>query len=274
MHTQYLTTGEFAQLCGVKKATLFHYDAIGLLCPELVAENGYRFYSRQQVQIFDLIDSLRSIGTPLSEIRSYMENRNPQLLVALLEEKQRQLEETQRQLRQLQRLLRNTLRETRLGTTVTCGEVHLEEMGSDYLIATSLVPQSEDDKLFLQTVTAHIRYCTDHKFSHHFPLGELLSGPAFAQGSFHPAFLCSRVDHRVRSSRLVVRPAGTCAVLYYRGGYDTLEQGYRQLHRWIAEYGFTVTGDVLEEDLLYYLSQPGTDDYVMKISAPVAPKKA
>ena len=30
----YLTTGEFAKLVGTTKHTLFHYDAIGLFCPE------------------------------------------------------------------------------------------------------------------------------------------------------------------------------------------------------------------------------------------------
>ena len=31
----YLTTGEFAKLAGVSKHTLFHYDKIGLLSPEI-----------------------------------------------------------------------------------------------------------------------------------------------------------------------------------------------------------------------------------------------
>lgn len=29
----YFTTGDFAKLCEVTKQTLFHYDNIGLLCP-------------------------------------------------------------------------------------------------------------------------------------------------------------------------------------------------------------------------------------------------
>lgn len=32
---KYFTTGEFAKLCHVKKQTLFHYDEIGLLSPEI-----------------------------------------------------------------------------------------------------------------------------------------------------------------------------------------------------------------------------------------------
>lgn len=32
---KYFTTGEFSKLCHVKKQTLFHYDEIGLLSPEI-----------------------------------------------------------------------------------------------------------------------------------------------------------------------------------------------------------------------------------------------
>ena len=41
-------TAEFAALCGVKKDTLLHYDHIGLLKPQRVGENGYRYYSARQ----------------------------------------------------------------------------------------------------------------------------------------------------------------------------------------------------------------------------------
>ncbi|AEN88454.1 Multidrug-efflux transporter 2 regulator [Priestia megaterium WSH-002] len=32
---KYFTTGEFANLCRIKKQTLFHYDEIGLLSPQI-----------------------------------------------------------------------------------------------------------------------------------------------------------------------------------------------------------------------------------------------
>ena len=45
----YMTTGEFARMMRVSKDTLFHYDKIGLLKPEIVKTNGYRTipYTRQ-----------------------------------------------------------------------------------------------------------------------------------------------------------------------------------------------------------------------------------
>ncbi|MGN0072837.1 MAG: MerR family transcriptional regulator [Coriobacteriales bacterium] len=71
------TTGQFAELCGVKKQTLFHYDDIGLLRPELVEENGYRRYSYSQYQTFLLISCLKEAGMSLTEIKDYLEEDDP-----------------------------------------------------------------------------------------------------------------------------------------------------------------------------------------------------
>ena len=51
----YMTTGEFAKLMKISKHTLFHYDEIGLFCPEALGENGYRYYSIYQMETLDTI---------------------------------------------------------------------------------------------------------------------------------------------------------------------------------------------------------------------------
>lgn len=55
MENHYFKTAEFAALCGVRKDTLLHYDHIGLLKPQWVGENGYRYYAAQQLRTYDLI---------------------------------------------------------------------------------------------------------------------------------------------------------------------------------------------------------------------------
>ncbi len=74
---QLYTTGQFAELCGVKKQTLFHYDDIGLLKPALVEDNGYRRYSYSQYQDFLLISCLKEAGMSLTEIKDYLEESDP-----------------------------------------------------------------------------------------------------------------------------------------------------------------------------------------------------
>ena len=92
MKDNYFSTGEFAKLCNVNKKTLFHYDEIGLFKPEIVKENGYRYYSIYQLEIFDMIYTLRDLGVPLKEIKSFMDKRNPNSVVELFEYKTNEIE--------------------------------------------------------------------------------------------------------------------------------------------------------------------------------------
>ncbi|MEK4207855.1 MULTISPECIES: MerR family DNA-binding transcriptional regulator [Paenibacillus] len=52
-------TGEFAKLFGIKKDTLFYYDKIKLFQPAGISDNGYRYYTLQQLDTFWAIQSLR-----------------------------------------------------------------------------------------------------------------------------------------------------------------------------------------------------------------------
>ncbi len=67
-----MNTGEFAAFCGVDKKTLFHYDAIGLLKPAAVRENGYREYRPEQIHDMDMIKIFQASGYTLSEIRQML----------------------------------------------------------------------------------------------------------------------------------------------------------------------------------------------------------
>ena len=80
----YFTTGEFAKLCGVKKQTLFHYDQIGILRPEIIASNGYRYYSVLQFDTYITIAMLKELDIPLANIKEYLARKNPRSFLELL----------------------------------------------------------------------------------------------------------------------------------------------------------------------------------------------
>ena len=108
MKDNYFSTGEFAKLCNVNKKTLFHYDEIGLFKPEIVKENGYRYYSIYQLEIFDMIYTLRDLGVPLKEIKSFMDKRNPNSVVELFE--YNEIENEIKLLRRKQEIMSNKMK--------------------------------------------------------------------------------------------------------------------------------------------------------------------
>ena len=108
----YFTTGEFARLCNVKKQTLFHYDDIGILSPEVVGENGYRYYSYTQLEIFSTISMLKELDMPLAEIKDYLDHRSPQAFLELLEQQKKEVDEKIKELQWLKRFIH-----TKMGLT-------------------------------------------------------------------------------------------------------------------------------------------------------------
>ena len=64
-----LKVGDLARRTGLSVRTLHHYDEIGLLAPSRRTEAGHRLYAVAQVTRLQQIQSLRSLGFSLDEIR-------------------------------------------------------------------------------------------------------------------------------------------------------------------------------------------------------------
>lgn len=72
----YFTTGELSQLCKIPRKTLLYYDKLGLIVPEVIDDNGYRYYKRSQLFSLQLILTLRQLEVPLAQIKAYLANRS------------------------------------------------------------------------------------------------------------------------------------------------------------------------------------------------------
>ena len=84
-----LTIGDFSRLSRITPRMLRHYDALGLLRPEEVGDNGYRYYRQEQLSDLMRIQWLKGYGFSLGEIGPLLELEDSQLLPPL---RQRRLE--------------------------------------------------------------------------------------------------------------------------------------------------------------------------------------
>ena len=84
---EYFTTGEFARLFNINKQTLFYYDKIGIFSPAFTADNGYRYYSFNQIETFQVLMMLRELQVPVKDIQAHLARRSPQALIRLLDER-------------------------------------------------------------------------------------------------------------------------------------------------------------------------------------------
>ncbi|MBI4732249.1 MAG: MerR family transcriptional regulator [Chloroflexi bacterium] len=77
------TVKQLSSLSGVTPRTLHHYDQIGLLKPETVGANGYRYYGDDSILHLQQILFYRELGLPLEDIKQIMGRRDFDVLEAL-----------------------------------------------------------------------------------------------------------------------------------------------------------------------------------------------
>lgn len=86
-----LSIGEFSKICNVSTKTLRYYAEIGLILPnEINNENGYRYYSIEQLQTILFIKRLKSYNFSLEQIKTIIQSEELQdekLYLSLIEKK-------------------------------------------------------------------------------------------------------------------------------------------------------------------------------------------
>ena len=269
MEPYFFKTAEFAALCGVKRDTLLHYDHIGLLRPERVGENGYRYYTARQLATFDLIAALRRLDTPLSEIRDYLTRRSPEALLELLEEKEEQLEAERRRLDRMQSLLRSTVETARLSRVVKPDAIRLEQLPEAWC-AVIPAPEFEtfEESVFLLHIRDLLAWSREHGLGNP-AVGDIVYKESLEKDSFlEDAYFC-QVPAGTEGWELHRRPAGTYAVLYHQGPYESEPEACRRLRDWVLEQGYKIAGDLYEEDMVNYSTSKDPQAYLLKLYLPI-----
>jgi DNA-binding transcriptional MerR regulator len=65
----YYTIGEAGKICNISGKTLRYYEKIGLISPDMIGENDYRYYSRETLLTIPVIKYYKQMGFTLREMR-------------------------------------------------------------------------------------------------------------------------------------------------------------------------------------------------------------
>ena len=67
------TIGEVAKKAQISTRTLRHYEKLGLIRPDYIGENFYRYYEEETILRLTIIKYFKIIGFSLEEIKSQMD---------------------------------------------------------------------------------------------------------------------------------------------------------------------------------------------------------
>lgn len=266
-YDQYFTTSEFAEICGVTKHTLFHYDDIGILKPEIVSETGYRYYSVNQFFAFDIISILKEAETPLKEIKDCIEHKNAEQFLEMLQGKKQYLAEEQLKIQRMQRVLQNTIDMTNHVIHKTYEQPRIEFCSEEYLVVVKLPP--DNPKKRLHRISDLYKYCTRQNLMAGLPSG-IITDKAFLENDMCDPFekadyyFC-KVDRNCKDEHLYFKPEGQYVIIDHKGSYEDIIHSYKKLKDYIAENHLAISGNSYES----YITVGNPEKYITEIAIQV-----
>lgn len=267
----YFTTGEFAKLCGVKKQTLFHYDHIGILKPEIMGSNGYRYYSYLQFETYHTIAMLKNLDIPLSYIKEFLNKRNPLSFLELLKEHDKQVDRKIEELQWLKSFINGRIKITEEGIQAQHDHIQLERRPQEFYIITEYSGRSDTMDEY-QAWASHLSYCHQNQIYSPYVTGGMISVKnGFTSDDYSYSHLYTKIepDDITNSINVTIIPARTCLVIYSTKGFSPIPEMSEKLLEFAERNGYTVGDYFFEDILLDDMSMFGMDNFTVKLSLPV-----
>lgn len=244
-----LTIGEFSRLCRVSPRMLRHYDALGLLRPEAVGENSYRYYHQEQLAQLLKIQKLQKYGFRLSEVGELLALGDEELLIRLHRRRLDAHYEIHLMQERLRELEADILRME--GRPMPDSKYHV-----------TLMPDPEQTVFGIRRTVPVTQFHDFFQELHQELARRGLKQTGAIQMLYHSEeFNYEGADVEVQAvvepgPGTTVKPAyATCAAVIHKGPYEGLPGAYEALAAWMAQHPeYRICGPAIDR----YLNDPDT----------------
>ena len=238
-----LSIGEFSNICKVSTKTLRYYAEIGLLEPsEVNPENGYRYYSIEQLEKMLFINRLKAYSFSLDEIKVIMqlEGEEGDNLYLTFIHKKKEIEKQVHNFNQILTQLENDILAIKQGKSIMSYmddiDVQLVEVPMMYLLSIRKKVQVDD-------YPRDYASCFGKLFKKIAVGGLTMAGPPmslFHSAEFTPDGLDTEFAIPVKEYATGTRDfnPGLCVKTVVRGAYSELSSVYAKQREWAEKEGF------------------------------------
>lgn len=267
---KFLTTGEFADLCDVPKHVLFYYDEIDLFKPAFCDEKGYRYYSYFQYDTFMMINTLKTLKMSLDDIKIYMEKRNPDIFMNLLDEKKKEIDKTIKHLKKLKKHIEIQKFVAENGMEyMECekNNIFFEELEEVNLLLSGNSNDAVNTN-FSEFVIEYAKFLKTNKLSAHQKIGTMFRIDIFTFTNFNPSLEFTYLytyTNKKKGNNIYTRKKGKYLVGIHVGPYEKLDDTYKKLLDYTKENNIILGRFAFEEYLLTDLIVSDPNQYVTKI---------
>lgn len=265
---KFFSIGEVARQQNISRQTLLFYDRIGLFRPAYVdPDNGYRYYSAEQLEYLDTICIMKRIGFSLEEIRTHMKSYDLAQSVAAL---RRQSTEIDRQIRELQMIKSRVEHRCAQLEHAAAIRTHSTSVTVETVREQYLLLQPVRAPYTLEQVSIATKECFVRSFREQLPIffqsGAIVPYENIVAGRYtEAAFAFLPIEKTEGVEGVVALPAGRCVCTYHTGDYLSIGSSYERLLDYCAENGLHIRSDSYEFAINDSLSTRDEQEYITKL---------
>lgn len=139
---EYYTAGELARLFNIPKQTMLYYDKTGVLQPEFIAENGYRYYATPQYLTLEIILFLRKMDISVPDIRNFLQHKSREEILKVIAKRENECRQQIQEAEMLMHSLGNYREALEKSRSLPLNQVLLESC-SDCRMYLTPIPKSQ-----------------------------------------------------------------------------------------------------------------------------------
>jgi DNA-binding transcriptional MerR regulator/effector-binding domain-containing protein len=253
---------EFSFLTGIKRENLRYYDQIGLLSPEFRGENGYRYYTRDQLSTAYLIISLREIGIGIEEIRRYIDIRTPGEMFALFSSQKKHILTEIKKLKRILEVMQLYVDMAEEAMKYKENSINIEYKKKEPIFLGPIISKDSSDNFIEDSAISFYNYASENGIDIGYPLGAIISKENIEA---EKPLYAIQYYFKTLNDHNSYKAEGKYAVYYGRCAYGESDNIYEKLYKFIKENNLRICSDAYEEYPLNELSTKVEEQYCVKI---------
>lgn len=206
---QYYTPVEFAKLFNIDKQTLIYYDNQGIFAPAFKNENGYRYYSTDQIPLFSVLLSLRKLNIQGCLLSEYNQSPSNDKLIEMLADKILEYKETVKSLSDKINCLQSKISYIQQSQAYPVNKIMLVPQNHIYCQRSGIIPKSTPHKNALLSCAPLISQFTNSLLTDdiHFAFMPIIQTTEDLQKSQDYRIVLLTGDENLFTNPLVFQPA-------------------------------------------------------------------
>ncbi|MFA4132920.1 MULTISPECIES: MerR family transcriptional regulator [unclassified Brevibacillus] len=269
------TIGEFAKLSKVSSRMLRHYDKIGLLKPSYIEQNGYRYYSDEEMFKISMIKQFRRYGFSLEVIKSLLCKNDVEYTLQVLQNKIDELQQSATEhhylMMELERQIRTMSGKDNIYESIRRFDILLGHRSEFFALCQRKRTNEEAIDQMINELYEVIASSND------------LVSTGTHLTIFHQSYsdydpddsdieVCLPVNAEYNQEVYYTRiiEGGLYMSTIFIGSYDTIGNAYIALMNWAKHNNYSIIGPTVER---YYRDGIETDnqsEYITEICIPIA----